>query len=43
MLLKEPGLYPRQNPITYERWIEPHTNRQDNEVIDQPEVLGTIL
>jgi hypothetical protein len=42
ILSKEPGLYPRQNPVTYERWIESHTNRQDNKVMDQPQVLGTI-
>jgi hypothetical protein len=42
ILLKEPGLYPRQISVTHERWIESHTNRQDNEVMDQPQVLGTI-
>jgi hypothetical protein len=42
ILLKEPGLYPRQNPVTHERWIESHTNRQDNKVMDEPQVLGTV-
>jgi hypothetical protein len=42
ILLKEPGLYPRQIPVTHERWIESHTNRQHNKVMDQPQVLGTI-
>jgi hypothetical protein len=42
ILLKEPGLYPRQISVTHERWIESHTNRQDNEVMDQPQVLGMI-
>jgi alpha-beta hydrolase superfamily lysophospholipase len=42
ILLKEPGLYPSQIPVTHKRWIESHTNRQDNEVMDQPLVLGTI-
>jgi hypothetical protein len=41
ILLKELGLYPRQIPVTHERWIESHTNRQDNKVMDQPQVLGT--
>jgi hypothetical protein len=40
--LKEPGLYPRQIPVTHERWIKSHTNRQDNKVMEQPQVLGTI-
>jgi hypothetical protein len=42
ILLKEPGLYPSQNPVTHKRWIESHTNHQDNEVMDQPQVLATI-
>jgi hypothetical protein len=42
ILPKEPGLYPRQNPVTHERWIESHTNRKDNEVMEQSQVLGTI-
>jgi hypothetical protein len=42
VLLKEPGLYPSQIPVTHKRWIESHTNSQDNEVMDQPLVLGTI-
>jgi hypothetical protein len=42
ILLKEPGLYPRQIPVTHEQWIESHTNRQDNKVMEQPQVLGTI-
>jgi hypothetical protein len=31
ILLKEPGLYPSQNPVTHKRWNETHTNRQNNE------------
>jgi hypothetical protein len=42
ILSKEPGLYPSQTLVTHERWIESHTNRQDQEVMDQPLVLGTI-
>jgi hypothetical protein len=42
ILLKEPGLYPSQNPFTHKRWIESRTNRQDHEVMDQPLALGTI-
>jgi hypothetical protein len=42
ILLKEPGLYPRQFPVTHKRWIEAHTNRQDNKVMDQPQVFGMI-
>jgi hypothetical protein len=42
ILHKEPGLYPSQIPVTHKRWIESHANRQDNEVMDQPLVLGTI-
>jgi hypothetical protein len=42
ILLKEPGLYPRQIPATHKRWIESHTTRQDNKVMEQPQVLGTI-
>jgi hypothetical protein len=42
ILLKEPGLYPSQILVTHKRWIKSHTNRQDNEVMDQPLVLGMI-
>jgi hypothetical protein len=42
ILLKEPGLYPSQIQVTHKRWFESHTNREDNEVMDQPPVLGTI-
>jgi hypothetical protein len=31
ILLKEPGLYPSQNPVTHKRWNESHTNCQNNE------------
>jgi hypothetical protein len=42
ILLKEPGLYPSQIPVTHKQWIESHTNLQDTEVMDQLLVLGTI-
>jgi hypothetical protein len=34
ILLKEPGLYPNQNPVTHKRWNESHTNHQNNESLE---------
>jgi hypothetical protein len=42
ILFKEPGLYPKQIPVTHKQWIESRSNRQDNKVMDQPQVLGAI-